>query len=410
MAERMDDGAYTNAVTGMGTIEMDKAEHVRASAYSGADLRELAKMKVQDGVAARIVESVPESALKHDISIIGDADGRAFKECSRKGLIEALRKAGEAQRLTGGAVIVTEYEDDTHVSEPPPARGKVEGYRVYSAGAVELSVTDFDGERPKRFNVRRMDGVTVPVSPERVAVVHGKTLPDVIASSSSIGEAFFGTGFLKPAEQAIKDLAATFGSAVSMAQENGLSIFRFDGLNQMMSRPGCGVDDLQKLMSVVKFGMSSMRAVYLGAGDSFDFKSHSFGGIPELLQKLVNRVSACCGIPVSILFGQSATGLAQTNEGDTKAFFDLVSNWRSNYLYRPAERLVADIARRNLGRDMGEFEWGSLYEMTDSEMNEAMAKQAEYLTKYIQTGVITPDEVRAGVFVNGHSFNISVDG
>ena len=43
-------------------------------------------------------------------------------------------------------------------------------------------------------------------------------------------------------------------------------------------------------------------------------------------------------------------------------------------------------------------------------MNEAMAKQAEYLTKYIQTGVITPDEVRAGVFVNGHSFNISVEG
>ena len=87
-----------------------------------------------------------------------------------------------------------------------------------------------------------------------------------------------------------------------------------------------------------------------------------------------------------------------------------MSNGRWNCLYRPAERLVADIARRNLGMDMGEFEWGSLYEMTDFEMNEAMAKQAEYLTKYIQTGVITPDEVRAGVFVNGHSFNISVEG
>ena len=102
MAERMDDGAYTNAVTGMGTIEMDKAEHVRASAYSGADLRELATMKVQDGVAARIVESVPESALKHDISIIGDADGRAFKECSRTTPTFRNRlRQGERSRATG---------------------------------------------------------------------------------------------------------------------------------------------------------------------------------------------------------------------------------------------------------------------------------------------------------------------
>ena len=281
MAERMDDGAYTNAVTGMGTIEMDKAEHVRASAYSGADLRELAKMKVQDGVAARIVESVPESALKHDISIIGDADGLAFKECSRKGLIEALRKAGEAQRLTGGAVIVTEYEDDTHVSEPPPARGKVEGYRVYSAGAVELSVTDFDGERPKRFNVRRMDGKSVPVSPERVVVIHGKTLPDVIASSSSIGEAFLRNGIFEARGTGDKGLAATFAARSPWRRRTGFLIFRFDGLNTDDEPTRCGVDDLQKLMSVVKFGMSSMRAVYLGAGDSFDFKSHSFGGIPN---------------------------------------------------------------------------------------------------------------------------------
>ena len=124
----------------------------------------------------------------------------------------------------------------------------------------------------------------------------------------------------------------------------------------------------------------------------------------------MNRVSACCGIPVSILFASRRRGWRRPIEGEHEGLFDLVSNWRSNYLYRPAERLVADIARRNLGRDMGEFEWGSLYEMTDSEMNEAMAKQAEYLTKYIQNGVITPDEVRAGVFVNGHSFNISVEG
>lgn len=407
---RIGDSAYVNMVTGMGTLEAEKAAHTRAAPYARADLRELARMKVQDGIAAAIVETVPDAAFRHDVSIAGDGDGTALREATRAGLFQALRSAGEAQRLTGGALVVAEYEGDTpdSLAEPPDDGARVAGWRSYSAGSVRLDPGDFDGDEPRLFHVRRLDGTETAVSAARCVPVKGKPLPDVL--SGDIGEAYFGTGFLRPCEQAVKDLASAYSSAVEMVQETGLSVFRLDSLDQMLSRPDGGLADVQRLMSTVKLGMGSMRAVYLGAGDQFEMKSHSFAGIPELIQKLAGRVSAVSRIPISVLFGQGATGLAQTNEGDTRAFADTVDAWRQNYLYRPACRLLEDFSRRNLGRELSEFEWGPVSVMTETERNDAMAKQADYLVKYMQAGVIMPEEVREAVFVNGHSFDVSVGG
>lgn len=411
MAEILKDGAYVNAVTGMGIAGIDKAEATKAAPYAPADMAELARMKVADGVAAAIVERVPEQALKYPVTIAGDNEGKAFVECVRRGLFAAACEAGEAQRLTGGAVVVAEYGDAARLAEAPSPSARVTGYRVYDASQVDLRADDFDGDSPRVFRVRLVDGTEREVSPARCAVLRGKRLPGAIAGAP-VSERFFGTGFLKPSEQAIKDLADAYASIVTMLSENGLSVFTFDSLNQLLQRPaGQGLPDLQQLMSVIKLGMSTQRAVYLGKGDSFEMKGHSFAGVPEAVQKLVNRVSATTdGIPVSILFGQAATGLANTNDADNKEFMGCVETWRSRYLYAPLRQLVEDIARRNLGMRCDDFEWGPVFVMTEAERNDAMAKQADYLTKYIDRGVISVDEVRRAVFVGGHSFSVTVEG
>jgi hypothetical protein len=101
------DGAYGNFVTGMGRRDTDKTENTFVNPYAGTDIVELARIKVQDGIAARIVECVPETAFKEPVTITGDSSGKVFKEASAVGLFEALQLAGEYQRLTGGALIVS---------------------------------------------------------------------------------------------------------------------------------------------------------------------------------------------------------------------------------------------------------------------------------------------------------------
>lgn len=409
--QKLNDGAYKTFTLGLGVTGIDKTKETKAATYVEADLAELAKMKVQDGVAARIVEGVPETAFKNDIAIIGDNDGIIFKELSAMGLFEALQLAGEYQRLTGGAVIVTEYDDANRVEDikKPVSNGaKVLGYRVYSSGKVRLNTADFNGDFPKVYHIERRDGVTVDVDPSRVTVIYGKALPDVLAGVST-REAFFGSSALKPCETSLKNLATVIGAVVGMASETGAMLFNLDGFNELMSRPDTGIRDAKELIGLVKYAMGSMRAAFMGGNDKINILSHNFAGLPEILQKLMNQVCADSQHPASILFGQTVSGLSQTNEGDLKAYGELVEKWRSRYMYRPACRLISDYCARNIKRqNVQEFTWGPVSVMTENELIEARAKQADTLSKFYQIGAISADEIREAVFVNGHSFEISL--
>ncbi len=408
---RIGDGAYENMATGLGFASMDKTEGVRARAYVPADLAGLAAMKTRDGIAAFIVDGIPEVSLMNDISIAGDTDGAALKLFETSGLRRALKRAGADTRLTGGAVVVTEYEGDTpeSLASPPSPGAKVAGYRVYSVGRVDLRREDFDGDEPRLFRVGKLDGSYAEVHASRCAAFHGAELPDVLGDGS-LSERYFGVSALLPVEQSLRELAAVSGAIFNMAQETGVLLMRLGSLNMMLSKPDCGVNDVHRVLSLAKLTMNSMRAVFAGKDDGFEILNHSFAGLPEIWQKAMNLVSSKSRIPVSILFGQGATGLAQTNEGDLKAWAQTVGAWRSDCLYRPACRLLADLTRRNLGREMSEFGWGAVDEMTLRETLDAKKLQADTLKAYYDMGVLSPDEIREGVFVNGHGWEVSVDG
>lgn len=406
----VNDGAYENLVTGLGIKSMDKTENVHATPYVQTNLPELATMAVKDGTAAFIVEGFPEAALMKDITITNDGDGAALKLFSASGLRKAVKKAGSALRLTGGAVVVTEYEGDRKetIGKPAPASAKVVGYRVYSAGKVTLKKDDFEGEEPKVFRVKPIGGEDVEVHPSRCTVFHGKELPDVL--TSSINERYFGVSALAPVEQSLKELAAVTGAIVNMAQETGTLLMKMANLGLMLSKPDCGVQDVHKIMSMLKLCMNSMRAAFAGKDDGFEILSHNFAGLPEVWQKCQVNVSSKARIPMSIMFGQSATGLAQTNEGDIQTWCQSVDMWRNDYLYDPTCKLLADLTRRNAKKEFSEFSWGAIDEMTLKQTLEAKKLQADTLNIYYNMGAIEQDEVREGVFKNGHSWEISVEG
>lgn len=404
------DGAYENSMTGLGKRGMDKSAHTKAVPYTPTNLVEMARMKVQDGIAAFLVDGFPEAALMKDITIINDKGGEALKKAGELGLIKALKKAGSNIRLTGGSVVVTEYEGDTQdtLKRAPSEKAKVKGYSVYSAGKVDLSQADFkDGRKdPRIFRMRNIGGGTVDVHFSRCTVFKGEELPDVI--ENNLREAYFGVSSLRKVEQDLKDLGAVTGAVVNMAQETGTLLMRMSNLSLLLSKPDCGVDDIHKVMSLLKLTMNSMRAAFAGKDDGFEILTHNFAGLPEIMTKLMSIVSAKGRCPMSILFGQSATGLAQTNEGDIKEWAQSVSMWRSDYLYDGACRLIADMARRNLNSDLSEFTWGEIDEMTVKQLLEAKKLQAETFNMYYNMGSVSSEEIRETVFVNGHGWELSV--
>ena len=74
----------------------------------------------------------------------------------------------------------------------------------------------------------------------------------------------------------------------------------------------------------------------------------------------------------------------------------------------PTCRLLADFCKRNLNKDYTEFNWGAIDEMTLMQTLEALDKQSQTLERYMNRGVLGPDEVRTSVFENGHSWEVNV--
>lgn len=416
MAKRkqFNDGAYTNLVTGLGDSSMDKTEATAASPYTPANLEELARMQMLDGLADIVTCDPAETAFMNEPTLVGDDDGEVLDAAMRAGLVEAIQSAGEEQRLTGGAIVVREYEEEVSgegpsLGEPPRPGWKIAGFRVYGAGEVNLRAGDFAGDSPVRFPVRLLDGGEVGIHPARCVAFRGKRLPGALRTSGSVRELFFGTSALRPVEKALKDLATVTGTVVNMAAETGTLLVCLDGINEMLAKPDSGINDVHRMMSLVKLCMNSMRATFAGPNDKFEILNHNFGGLPEVVQKLMVLTAAKSRIPMSILFGQSATGLAQTNEGDAKAYAKMVNAWRQRYIYRPAADLFADFARRNFGREIPGFTWGTIDARTIAEELDARKKESEIDSTAINLGILTADEVRKARYGHGHSFELSVE-
>jgi phage-related protein (TIGR01555 family) len=101
------------------------------------------------------------------------------------------------------------------------------------------------------------------------------------------------------------------------------------------------VDNVRSLLnSVVIDGGDGTKE---STGDEFVINDLSLSGIKDAVAIQESRVSADTGIPVTVLFGQSANGLNATGESDWKNYYSTLTAIQS--MLRPAiERIVAMLA------------------------------------------------------------------
>lgn len=412
------DGAWTNAVTGMGAApDKDSYTRISGGAYRPRH-RELAELYVMDGTVRRIARTPAEKALKDPVTIDGDEGGETYEALSRMGFFEKVVDAGSFARLHGGAVMVTLYEGDGESPEKlrsaPGPREKVAAWRVYTPYEAELLDSDFDRDprsprfgEPAWFPLRLRDGGFLRLHWSRVAVFHGARLPGAMDFDASTG--FYGASDVVPALDAVRRIPGAMAAASNLMQRNGTMVFHVSGLGQIEQMED-GARIVANRFSEITSRMGSMRAIMLDGSDSFESVTTSLSGIPEILKQLYAHVSSVTGIPVSVLFGDTVTGLSSTNEGDLRQMDELVERWRQSCLYRPMCAMMTDYRNRNEGvAGPCTFQFGSVSQPTDRERAEIFEKRANALRTLYDIGAITAAEVRENLLVNGGNAEISVE-
>lgn len=423
IATRFD--GWWNAVTGVGGQNGRgmMSFGVLEGEYLG--LQDVEALYNFDGIAARIVDAVPEHSLRQGFTVsTGDSDEETavLAALDDLGAIEMLRRAWTWGRLFGGGAIYLGVDDGNPPEEPLDESSLRRVLWLSDVDRRDLYPVEYDNDpnsprfgQPVTYQMNRMGGaraVTMLVHHTRLIRFEGVT-PTRRRRLQLMG---WGDSVLQRAYQELMQARGAFAASGDLVQQASQGVLKMRGLMDMMASDS---DDLVKRrLALMDRSRSVARSILLDA-DGEDFgrvDAGSLSGVADIMDRMVNLLASVTGIPVTVLMGQAPAGLNATGDSDIRNWYDKLQSEREATLRARANRLVRLLLLSREGPTGGIEPEGwrvvlpPLWQSTPAEEADLRAKQATVDQIYIDRGVLTPEEVALSRFrAEGYSTDTSID-
>jgi phage-related protein (TIGR01555 family) len=411
---RSDD--WVNSLTGLGTSGRDKRTYTSFGASSRITLQERMLQEVYGGndLIRKIVDIYAEEQTREWFEImVSDADGQQVAtdmqtELQRLGVRESLPCALSWARLFGGGVLMLGINDGRRMIEPVDTNNIrslewVEDMDRWSVTISERYTSQDDvpqvkiGE-PKVYMITA-DGDQTFVHESRVIRFDGiRTTRRRKKENNGWSDSA-----LEPLWETVRDFDSGNRGVANVIQDFSQGVYKVKGLAALLA---ADQDDLVlKRLRQLDMARSHARAIPIDAdGEDFERKGAGVSGLDGLLDRAMMRVSAGTGIPVSLLFGRSASGMNATGEIDIRSFYDRIKAMQETHLRPRIEYLLEILFLSSEGPTGGEMpenwsiSFNALYQETEQEKQETRKTTAETDRIYVDLGVISPEEVRKSRF------------
>ena len=136
-------------------------------------------------------------------------------------------------------------------------------------------------------------------------------------------------------------------------------------------------------------------------------------GLDALQAQALEQMAGPCHIPLVKLFGITPTGLNASSEGEIKTFYDFIRAMQEN-VFGPNIDIVLKLIQLHLFGEVDDaigYEWVKLDEPTTKEAAEERKTDADRDAVYMESGVVSPEEVREKLSSDPNSgySNLSMD-
>jgi phage-related protein (TIGR01555 family) len=389
--------SWYNLFSGLGTAR-DKAIHTHLLPNNRFPPEYLEQLYVNDDIVARICDLLPFEMLRQGVEI--KVDEEPFKW---EGLGDVLRDALVKCRIFGTAFIYI-GADDNQAQEQPLILSRTKGVRFLNVlSTKDLSHQSFYADpsdaKYGHCELYQLNGSTCQQS---AAIHESRLIP--FFNMPPLSPRQFPPSILQRIYPVLQHFHTAWQATAHLMTDAAQGVFKLKGLHSAVASNRS--DELLKRMELVDMSRSVSRSILLDAEDE-DFRrdSYSFGGISEILEKMMLRLAAAARIPVSLLMGQAPAGMNATGESDTRFFYDQVRA-EQEALKPKIERLVKIMKGSDQIRVSIEFP--ALWQMTDKEKAELRRMEAETDRIYLQEGVLLPEEVAIKRFSDG-DFTIDIN-
>jgi phage-related protein (TIGR01555 family) len=391
---------WANAYTGVGTSR----DKMTMASYSEGGLLSAQQCSIlfhNDDIARRIVTTRPEEMLRAGYQV--QTDDQELTEELRKDAeaLEVDRHLFEAMcwgKCFGGAALILGVKDGR------PQQSPLDEKRVRSVDF--LSVLD------RRYIHRQFLLARNPstgIGPEPWPDVYRVTSPlyggmsdvhesRVIRFEGELTDVHIRIGLqgwsistLQCAYEVLQLFGMSFASVGHLLQDASQGVFKMKDLMHMIAN---NREALMERMELVETSRSVARAILLDETEDFARVTTSFASLPELLDRIMQRMSAATKIPVTLLMGRSAAGMNATGDSDFRAFYDSVGADQRKVLLPALLKVYRLLAvARGADPEQIRIKFNKLWEPTEQEESLTEKQDADRDCAYIAAGVLLPEEV-----------------
>lgn len=369
------------------------------------------------GVYARVVDLPAERAMSGGVIVEGDQDKLALGELDRLDAKAHFTEALRWSSLTGGAVIVLVTDQGTLQEElNVNALNQILELRVYSVDRVSAGQGKYaDASKPKygmpiTYEIKPASGQSYSVHESRLLPVPG----DPTLRPDSSGLWFKGRIGVSRAYAALLRYDEACRKALQIMERKQQPVYGMTGMAKSLAaaeRPGManvGEQLVQKRIGFVDSARGVLNTIAIDGDDKYQLHDLSLANIDSVLGEMQVSASAEAGIPVTLLFGRSPSGMNATGEADFKGYNAMVDGQRERKARPALERLLSLIYAQNSLKGNKPSDWSldfpQLEEMTDKELAEIEKLQAEArkidleaLEVALSSGSVTEEEAIAWI-------------
>ena len=422
---------WVNTLTGIGDTSRDKRT-ASMIADAGIDQSTAGVFYRVSDMAARIVDALPEEAMREGFEIRVDDDLEAaealmarVEELNVEAVFEdALKK----ERIFGGAGMLVGGIDGANLEgllRPLDRKriGEIKSLNVFDARemrAVEYYNNPLEPKfgEPKVYEVYpRILGVSVEKN--LIFRIHESRVirfsANVAKREDILQNMGWGDPILNRCWEAIRDFDGVHDSAAGLVSDFAQAVYKLQGLHEAMASGQS--DKVIARIKLIDMSRSAIRGVLLDAeNEDFDRKSTPVSGLAELIDRFANRLAAAAKMPVAMLMGQAPAGLNATGASDTRFYYDQVAAFQRRKI-KPQFKALVELLMLEKGSatngvvpEKWNVNFPPLWQLDDVQQAAVRLSLAQSDKIYLDAGVLVPEEVTNSRFgPEGLSMDVHID-
>lgn len=331
----------------------------------------------------------------------GEADDKKCQaieaELERIDLSSIVKLVVEHDQLYGGAHVYIKLKNDEDVRDLPlllkpysVPQGSFEGLRVVEPYWVtpnfynSIDPTAADFYKPSSW---WMLGTETHAT--RLHTVISRPVADMLKPAYS----FRGVSLTQLAMPYVGNWLRTRQSVSDAVKQFAVSGVLTDLQQALLPDGG---QDLSNRAALINAYRDNRNLLFLDKATEEYFTSATpLSGLDALQAQAQEQQAAVARTPLVKLLGITPSGLNASSDGEVRVYYDRVHGYQEHVL-SPLVMTAVRIAQLSLFGEIDDdicWEWTQLHEMTELELAEVRNKDADTDTRYVEAGIVRPDQV-----------------